>query len=94
MAVAVLAGGADASAPWCVSGRLAAGPGAEGSNCLGLLSARTPGVYTPGTGGMNSSDLQEMLLEAHWVKSKASPATNHQCKKVACISAAPSFMCY
>lgn len=37
---------------------------------------------------------RKCFLEANWVKSRASPATNHQCKKVACISAAPSLMYY
>lgn len=37
---------------------------------------------------------RKCFLEANWVKSRASSSTNHQCKKVACISAAPSFMCY
>lgn len=91
MAVAVLAGGGDASAPWCVLGvsgcrawcRGLTLPGiAQCTNCRDLCSRQ------------NCSNLQEMLLEANWLKSRASPATNHQCKKLACISAAPSFMHY
>lgn len=37
---------------------------------------------------------RKCFLEAIWVKSRASPATHHQCKKVSCISTAPSFMYY
>lgn len=51
--------------PGAFPGCLAAGPGAGSLHWLGLLSAPTAGIHTPGIGGMNCPDLQEMLFRSN-----------------------------
>lgn len=51
--------------PGAFPGCVAAGPGAGSLHRLELLSAPTAGIHTPGTGGMNCPDLQEMLFRSN-----------------------------
>lgn len=57
-----------------------------------LYRARTAGFDTLGRWDMSCSELQEMLLNTKSEEKQGFHQKNI-CKKVACISAAPSFMC-